>query len=99
MLFITRGEPPFRLAYGRARVPSTRFDAGELIATSHERSRELPRESAALGAEYPLAEPSVLEVPKEPISMRNVALWSVLVLSVCVVLAMSLRLLRQMQAR
>ncbi len=99
LLFITRGEPPFRLAYGRARVASTRFDAGELIATSHERSRELPRETAALGAEYPLAEPSVLEVPEEPISMRSVALWGVLVLSVCVVLAMSLRLLRQMRAR
>jgi hypothetical protein len=31
--------------------------------------------------------------------MRSVALWGVLVLSVCVVLAMSLRLLRQMRAR
>jgi len=97
LLFITRGEPPFRLAYGRARAASTRFDAGELIATSHERSHELPRQTAALGAEYPLVEPSVLEVPKEPISMRSVALWGVLVLSVSVVLAMSLRLLRQMR--
>jgi len=54
---------------------------------------------SALGKEYPLAGPSVLEIPEEPISMRSVALWSVLVLSVSVVLAMSLRLLRQMRAR
>jgi len=98
LLFITRGEPPFRLAYGRAQVPSTRFDAGDLIATTQTPGRELPRETAVLGPEYPLADPSVLEIPEEPVSMRTVALWSVLVLSVCAVLAMSVRLLRQMRA-
>jgi len=99
LLFITRGEPPFRLGYGRAQVRSTRFAAADLIATTHTRSRELPRETAVLGAEYPVAKRSVLEPPEEPTSMRTVALWGVLVLSVCVVLAMSLRLLRQMRSR
>lgn len=97
LLFITRGEEPFRLGYGRAAAGSTRFDATELIATTRTASREVPRETATLGLEYPVAEPSVLEVPEEPTSMRTLALWAVLVLSVGVVLAMSLRLLRQMR--
>jgi hypothetical protein len=97
LLFITRGEGPFRLGYGRAAVASTRFDATGLISTTRTGSRELPRETASLGVEYPMAEPSVLELPEEPTSMRTIALWAVLVLSVCVVLAMSARLLRQMR--
>jgi hypothetical protein len=44
-----------------------------------------------------MAEPSVLEVPEEPTSMRTIVLWAVLVLSVGVVLAMSARLVRQMR--
>jgi hypothetical protein len=97
LLFITRGEAPFRLGYGRAAVASTRFDATGLISTTRTGSRELPRETATLGEEYPVAEPSVLEVPEEPTSMRTVALWAVLLLSVGLVLAMSVRLLRQMR--
>jgi len=97
LLFITRGEAPFRLGYGRAAVASTRFDATGLISTTRTGSRELPRETASLGVEYPMAEPSVLEVPEEATSMRTVALWAVLVLSVGVVLAMSARLVRQMR--
>jgi len=96
LLFITRGEGPFRLGYGRAAAASTRFDATELISTTRAGSREVPRETATLGLEYPVAEPSVLEAPEEPTSMRTIALWAVLVLSVGVVLAMSLRLLRRM---
>lgn len=99
LLFITRGSPPFRLGYGRSAVQSTHFGAAELIATTRSSTRTLPRATALLGAEYTVAGDDVLAVAENPVSMRTIALWAVLVLCVAVVLALSLRLLRQARER
>jgi hypothetical protein len=97
LLFITRGQPPYRLAYGRAGAAGSRFDAMQLLQTTGTAPDDVPRAIAALGEEYGVAPRSVLLPSKEPVSMRAVALWAVLVLSVMVALALSIRLARQIQ--
>jgi len=97
LLFITRGEPPYRLAYGRAGVAGSRFDAAELLRTTAAAAPEdVPRATATLGAPYDAAPRSVLVPSGKPASMRTVALWAVLLLSAFVALALSVRLARQM---
>jgi hypothetical protein len=97
LLFLTRGSPPFRLAYGRAGAAGGRFDAAQLLGIAHTPRDEVPRATAALGEEYAVAPPSVLVRAEEPISTRTVALWVVLLTSVVVVLGLSVRLARQMR--
>lgn len=97
LLFITRGQPPYRLAYGRAGATGSRFDAAQLLQTNGPKPDDVPRATAALGEEYGVAPRSVLLPSKEPVPMRTVALWAVLLLSVMVALALSVRLARQMK--
>jgi hypothetical protein len=100
LLFVARGAGPFAVAYGRAQVPQARFDAAELIRSAlppdADPRREISRETAVLGPVKTVADPSVLEPRKEPIPPRTIALWAVLVGSVAIVLALSVRLLRRM---
>lgn len=99
LLFLTRGAPPYRLAYGRGGAAGSRFDAAQLLDIADTPRDEVPRATAVLGEEYAVAPPSVLVPAEEPISRRTVALWLVLVLSVIVVLGLSVRLARQMRQR
>jgi hypothetical protein len=100
LLFVARGAGPFALGYGRAQVAGSRFDASELIQSAlppgADPRRDLPRETAKLGPQRAVGDPSVLEPRSEPPSARTLALWGVLVGSVAVVLALSVRLLRRM---
>ncbi len=103
LLFVARGAGPFALGYGRAQVERARFDAAELIESAvppdANGRRIVPRETAALGPVKPVGDPSVLEPRREPPSPRTLALWGVLVGSVAIVLALSVRLLRRMSSR
>jgi uncharacterized protein DUF3999 len=100
LLFVARGAGPFALGYGRARVDGSRFDAAELIRSAlppdADPRRDLPRETAKLGPERAVGDPSVLEPRAELPSRRTLALWAVLVGSVAIVLALSVRLIRRM---
>ena len=100
LLFVARGAGPFALGYGRAQVAGSRFDASELIQSAlppgADPRRDLPRETAQLGVQRAVGDPSVLEPRSEPPSARTLALWGVLVGSVAIVLALSVRLLRRM---
>jgi len=100
LLFVARGSRPFALGYGRAQVDGARFDAAELIRSALPRDadprREIPRETARLGPVRAVGDPSVLEPRAEPVAPRTLALWAVLVGSVAIVLALSVRLLRRM---
>jgi Protein of unknown function (DUF3999) len=99
LLFVARGAGPFALGYGRAQVDGSRFDAADLIRSALPRDadpRELPRFTAELGPQRAVGDPSVLEPREEPIAPKTLALWGVLVGSVLIVLALSVRLLRQM---
>jgi Protein of unknown function (DUF3999) len=99
LLFVARGAGPFSIGYGRAQAEGSRFDAAELIRSAlppdADPRREIPRETARLGLQRAVGNPSVLEPRAEPIPPRTIALWGVLVGSVLVVLALSMRLLRR----
>ncbi|MGI9592166.1 MAG: DUF3999 domain-containing protein [Myxococcota bacterium] len=99
LLFVARGEPPFQVVYGRSGAPTTPFSTRELLKAWPRASSELPRASARMGDEFALGDPSVLEPPVPPPPYRTWALWSVLLLAVGAVLAMSASLLRQMRSR
>jgi hypothetical protein len=102
LLFVARGAGPFALGYGRAQVDGSRFDAAELIQSAlppdADPRRDLPRETAQLGPVRTVGDPSVLEPRAEPPAPKTLALWGVLVGSVLIVLALSVRLLRRMGA-
>jgi hypothetical protein len=97
LIFVARGEAPFSLSYGRAEVAASNFDFSDLLAIAREFDRELPLESAALGRERAVADPSVLEAPGRTMEPRTVALWFALILAVALIAGMSLRVLRQMK--
>ena len=99
LLFVARGEPPFQLVYGRSGAPATPFSTRELLKAWPRAASELPRASARMGDEFALGDASVLEPPVPPPPYRTWALWSVLLLAVGAVLAMSASLLRQMRSR
>ena len=100
LLFVARGAGPFALGYGRAQALHARFAAAELIRSAlppdADPRVEMPRETAKLGPVKAVGDPSVLEPRREPPSPRTLALWGVLVGSVAIVLALSVRLLRRM---
>jgi len=97
LIFVARGEAPFRLSYGRAEVAASNFDFSDLLAIAQEFDRELPLESATLGRERAVADPSVLEAPGRAMEPRTLALWLALILAVALIAGMSLRVLRQMK--
>jgi uncharacterized protein DUF3999 len=99
LAFVARGAGPFALGYGRAQTEPERFDAAELIQSALPPNADLrtavPRETARLGPVHAVGDPSVLGPRSEPTPPRTIALWAVLVASVAVVLALSLRLVRR----
>jgi hypothetical protein len=98
LLFVARGAGPFALGYGRAQVDPARFDAAELIRSALPPGAEVPRETARLGSAETTGDSSVLEPRREPTPRRTIALWAVLVVSVAIVLALSVRLIRRMDS-
>lgn len=97
LLFVTRGQPPFTLVYGRAGAPESGFDFEALLAATRTGADELPRESAALGHQRALADASVLEPPPKQLATRTIVLWVALFLAVALVVAMSIRLARELR--
>ena len=74
------------------------FDFGTLLALTKTREIDLPQASATLGPERSLAGASALEPRREPPEMRVIVLWGVLIAAVALLLAFSVRLLREMQS-
>ncbi len=98
LLFVTRGAAPYRLAYGRHAAPAAPFAAAELLAAERSLPEPLARQTARLGPQHALGDPSVLEPPPPPRPYRTFALWGVLLATVAVVLALGISLLRQIRA-
>jgi len=95
LLFVARGEPPFMLVYGKRGAANTAFSADRLVSIAGEPGRALDEASASLGPPGWLAGESAFDEPKAPLAWRQIVLWAVLILAVGVVLALSVRLLRE----
>jgi hypothetical protein len=95
LLFITRGQPPFRLAYGKRGAPEAAFSAARLVGIAGTEAHSLDEASATIGSPHSLAGEAAFEEPPVPIHWRQVGLWAVLLVAVGVVLTLSVRLLKQ----
>ncbi len=93
LLFVARGEPPFRVAYGSARAEPAAFSAEELAQLRG----TLPLTEAYIGdVPEELAGEVALRIPPPPVAWRRYVLWAVLLAGVGVLALMALRLLREM---
>jgi hypothetical protein len=97
LVFVTRGQAPFTLVYGRAGAPESAFDFEALLAITRTREDELLRDNAILGQQRSFADPSVLEPRAQELAARTIMLWGVLIASVALVVGMSVRLARNMR--
>lgn len=103
LVFVTRGEGPFTLAFGSATVPARVRDAAELLREVGLPARpgadgfDLPRASVVKAV--PLSGPEALVVPPPPPDWKRIALWAALVVAVLVLLAIAWSLLRAVDAR
>ena len=93
LLFVQRGEGRSLLAIGRAGTSDGSFAPRDLLRMAPNTGRDLGEATASLGPEAELAGDSVL-VRKTELPWRTYGLWALLLTTVGIVLALSLRLLR-----
>lgn len=98
VLFVSRGAADHALAYGSYKASAPDFDAADLIElTRDDPENPLPRATANLGPQRSVSGAAALEEPPPPPPFRTYFLWAILVLSVLLLGAFALRLLRQQQ--
>ncbi|AZN36580.1 DUF3999 domain-containing protein [Iodobacter ciconiae] len=85
--FVARGQAPFTLAFGHARVNSAAINSADLIIGN-------TVASAVAGALLNKAAPPAPAIASEPSSARSYGLWTALVLAVGVLGAMAYKLTR-----
>ena len=96
LVFIARGRAPFTLAAGSARVAAAAQPVNRLLADLDQARRDSLTGSARLGARVSLAGPDVLRPLPPPVPWQRYLLWGLLIGGVLVLLAMAVRLYRQM---
>ena len=98
LVFIARGRAPFLLAAGSARVVPAAQPVNRLLADLDEARREVLTGRARLGERSSLAGPDALRPLPPPVPWQRYLLWTLLIGGVLVLLAMAVRLYRQMNA-
>lgn len=100
LVFVARGEPPFRLAYGSARVMERNFQVDDLLTKFADRHKnKLFIKAARTGPQMTLGGQAVLKPLPPPYPWKEWLLWLVLVSGVLLLAWMTLRLYRQMNPR
>ena len=100
LVFVARGEPPFRLAFGNPDAPPTALPVRSLVP-GYAADKSLPVLAAKLGAvqSRALTKPAAADVVRiyfEQMDRKKMWLWGTLVLAVLLIVGMALRLTRQM---
>ncbi|MCB1625926.1 MAG: DUF3999 family protein, partial [Pseudomonadales bacterium] len=93
LVFIARGEPPFRLAYGSATVESAEVRLADIVPGL---GREIPLAVVIADPEEVLGGPARLVAAAKPFDWRSALLWISLVLGVLLLGWMAFRLMRDM---
>lgn len=96
LVFVARGSAPFLLAAGSARIAAAAQPVERLLADLDETRRRALTGSATLGGRSRLAGPDALRPVPPPVPWQRYLLWALLIGGVLVLLAMALRLYRQM---
>ncbi|HEX6241558.1 MAG TPA: DUF3999 domain-containing protein, partial [Polyangiales bacterium] len=98
LLFVTRGEGAYVLAFGSYRAAPPSFEADQLLAFLPEAARrQLPTETARAVDLQALAGESARREPLPPHSYRMQVLWGVLILGAGLLVVLAFRLLRKME--
>jgi hypothetical protein len=98
LVFVARGPAPFQLAAGSARVEPAAQPVNRLLADLDDTHREALTGSARLGGRSSLAGPDALRPLPPPVPWQRYLLWGLLIGAVLLLLAMAVRLYRQMDA-
>lgn len=96
LVFLARGEAPFTLAYGSARVNTAQAPVNRLLKELKQAFETLKIGQAGLGQTVSPGSMDVLSPPPEPLPWRTWSLWASLVIGVLVLAALAWRLYRQM---
>ena len=96
LVFLARGQEPFTLAYGSARVSTAQAPVNRLLNELKQAFETLETGQARLGQTVSPGSMEVLAPPPEPLPWRTWSLWASLVIGVLVLAALAWRLYRQM---
>jgi hypothetical protein len=97
LFFIVRGSGPFTLAFGSASVEPLKVNVAALFdGIGHQRENGIQRWVTPRGERIVLGGPGRLSPLPEPLPLRRIVLWSILVAGVLVVAAMAWRLARRL---
>jgi hypothetical protein len=91
LVFLAQGAPPYTLVYGSARAGAADAPVGALLATMDEAERARRIRPATLDAPRILGGADAL---KPALPLKQVALWSVLIVAVGALAVLAMRLLR-----
>jgi hypothetical protein len=98
LLFLTRGEGSYTLAFGSYKAAPPAFDADKLLAFMPDAAREqLPVQSVRVVGAVALAGDGARREPLPPHSYRMHVLWGVLIVGAGLLVTLALRLLRRME--
>jgi hypothetical protein len=102
LIFVARGEPPFRLAFGNAEAPSAAIPVQSLVP-GYSTDKPVAALAARIGAvtARKIAKPEGAEAVRAYVAgmdRKKLWLWGSLLLAVAVIVGMALRLSRQMPA-
>lgn len=98
LLFIARGSGPFQLAYGQHATRASTFSASELRAAAGVRAgTALAPQTVQLAQPRELAGQKALTPPPPAPPIKKYLLWTVLIAAACVVVALALRAIRQLE--
>jgi len=96
LVFLARGEVPFTLAYGSARVTTKQAPVNHLLDNLKQAMETLPIEQAGLGQTVSPGSIEVLSPAPPSLPWRTWSLWASLVIGVFVLASLAWRLHRQM---
>ena len=96
--FVTRGSPPFQLAYGSMEIMPAEFRLQNVMSPATQDKPALKIQSAKTGEQIVLGGESLLSPPPLPLPWKKWILWAVLGLAVLILGWMAYRLVKQMES-
>ncbi|MCU0599542.1 MAG: DUF3999 domain-containing protein [Desulfobacterales bacterium] len=96
LMFLSRGNPPFILAYGAASVSPSDYSMDKLISQIRQAGNADLVQTAHAGDPFIIGGVDRLKPPEPPLPWKKWVLWAVLCASVVVLGLMAIRLFKQM---
>lgn len=99
LVFVARGEPPYKLAWGSAQViPVTQNASRLLVGAGEDGNNAMLSKAGWLEASVMPVNLTALESPEKPINWRQGLLWAVLIIAAAILIWMAVRLMNKMSA-